>query len=292
MAVFGCSIFGDFGGYTGGGDPSADAEAGPPDSAVGVETSTDAGADSGFDDAGCPRDVKGPKLVRATTFCVDATEVTVAQYQAFLDDVGLTADRGASLQPAALCAWNTTYVPAYWHPPTEAEVDAGVPAAVVATMPVNVVDWCDARAYCTWAGKRLCGASAGGGPMSPSASQTIASEWVVACTRNGTRTFAYGSAFDPAACNDQSNPDRRLPIASHPGCVGGYEGIYDMSGNVEEWIDACEVGSTNPENASCAIKGGAFNFPEGSLNCAISRMQARRIAGPQSGIRCCANAAP
>lgn len=293
-AFAGCTLFGDFDGFTGGDGVAADAapeEAAAPDSPPGEEGGgvADAGL---FDDAGCPIG-RGPAMVRATSFCIDATEVTVAQYREFLDAVGLLPDKGASLQPAARCAWNQSYVPPYFYPATSAEIDAGVPASVVDTMPINVVDWCDAYAYCAWAGKRLCG-STQGGSLPAAQAESPESEWFVACSRNGTRAYPYGPSFDSQACNDQAQPNRRLPVASHPGCVGGFDGLFDMSGNLEEWIDACDDsnGAVAPEDVPCAIKGGAFNFPEGSMGCAVPRLRPRNNQGPQSGIRCCASVSP
>src|SRR5881227_1276373 len=48
----------------------------------------DAGVDA--DASRCP-DAPGPTLVEVDTYCIDATEVTVAQYDAFRLEVGLDA---------------------------------------------------------------------------------------------------------------------------------------------------------------------------------------------------------
>src|SRR5689334_3301919 len=74
----------------------------------------------------CPGDA-GPAMVRVGTeadnFCIDSTEVTVAQYAAF------TTAKGAdtSGQPAT-CTWNTTYA-------------AAIGGAD--DLPIAGVDWCD-----------------------------------------------------------------------------------------------------------------------------------------------------
>lgn len=73
----------------------------------------------------------------AGAYCMDATEVTNADYAAFL-----AANPPTSGQ-VAWCAWNTSYLPPFGWPATGKE-----------NHPVVRVDWCDARAYCKWAGKR------------------------------------------------------------------------------------------------------------------------------------------
>ena len=43
-----------------------------------------------------------------------------------------------------------------------------------------------------------------------------------------------------------------VPVASLPGCQGGYPGVFDMSGNVEEVEDSCDDAGT------CYSRGGSF----------------------------------
>jgi len=83
----------------------------------------------------CPGDA-GPTMVRVGSFCIDSTEVTVAHYAAFVD-----AYPSLDAQPPA-CSFNTSLAPVW-------PEDAGVPAP---DMPVRYIDWCDAYAYCLWAG--------------------------------------------------------------------------------------------------------------------------------------------
>jgi hypothetical protein len=102
----------------------------------------------------CPSGLPGPAMVPAGAFalptmCIDATEVTNAHYAAFL------ASSPAPGSGPGACTWNVRYEPLFhWPPPPER-----------AAFPVVDVDWCDAFAYCAWAGKRLCG-DPGGGPGS------------------------------------------------------------------------------------------------------------------------------
>ncbi len=217
----------------------------------------------------------GPSMVRVGGFCIDSTEVTVAQYAEFLAAPDVPDD-----QPPG-CAWNKTFRPDYWWRATPFESDAGLSSAEVDSMPVTVVDWCDARAFCAWAGKRLCGRVGGGPSLAASEVSTTASEWFVACSRKGARLYPYGDDFDGTACNGVGSGHRE-PVASSPGCVGGYDGLFDMTGNVAEWIDDCGDGS------ACAMMGGNFGFPQGSLHCGASDPQPGDAGYPQGGFRCCA----
>ena len=237
----------------------------------------------GAQEAACPA-LHGPSMVKVTGFCIDSTEVTVGQYAAFLEAMAALPGGGLGAQPA-VCASNTTFRPPYWWRATPDEADAGRTEAEVDEMPVAVVDWCDARAFCAWAGKRLCG-RVGGGALTPAEATTTASEWFVACSRNNARAYPYGDRFEADACNGTGS-DRRQPVRSNPKCVGGYGGLFDMIGNVEEWVDACD-----PDSGVCPMTGGTFSFPEGSLHCGAPDNQPRMAAFPRGGFRCCATASP
>jgi formylglycine-generating enzyme required for sulfatase activity len=125
--------------------------------------------------------------------------------------------------------------------------------------PVVNVDWCDAAAFCRWAGKRLCG-KIGGGPISlGDATFPALSQWAFACTRGGTRMYPWGDAPRPTACNvgkTEALPIKTVAVKSKSECQGGFDGLYDMMGNAEEWIDGCR--DEPGQGLLCAIIGGAY----------------------------------
>src|SRR5262249_26958906 len=93
-------------------------------------------------DAASCSSLHGPAMVRTASLGIDRTEVTNEEYGAFLAS---GFHLGAS---AAGCDPTESYVPA-----------AGWPAPPERSgRPVTRVTWCAARAFCAWAGKRLCGA--------------------------------------------------------------------------------------------------------------------------------------
>ena len=124
-------------------------------------------------------------------------------------------------------------------------------AAVVAEgiKPQGYISEVQALAACTAAGKRLC---------------TLA-EWLAACQGPSGYTYPYGNTYIAGACNEgratnpvndcfgpgsdvftstnmnspccDDQPNTVAPGGSFPKCVSSW-GIYDLHGNLHEWIDA------------------------------------------------------
>jgi formylglycine-generating enzyme required for sulfatase activity len=104
--------------------------------------------------------------------------------------------------------------------------------------------------------------------------------------------YPYGSGFDASACNiggaDVPAAERgTTPVASVASCQGGYPGLYDMVGNVSEWLDACQ-------GDYCHFYGGAFldneplaDFGSCKRFCAGNKKPFRSAT---IGFRCCHDA--
>ena len=121
---------------------------------------------------------RGPTMVRhrlvadAGSYCIDQTEVTNGQYIAFLE---AKVDAGPDAGQPAVCSWNGSFVPSdLWPSPQGA-----------GTYPVRHVDWCDAYAFCAWAGKRLCGQMGGGASAPTESAMAQYSQWYATCSGNG-----------------------------------------------------------------------------------------------------------
>lgn len=232
-----------------------------PDGSVPVqEAGTDADAAPS-----CPKGHGTMVFVNASglSFCIDSTEVTNTEYDSFLaaTDGGAPSALDAGAAPDG-CAGNLSFVRA-----------APQPTGDDGAFPVASVDWCDAYAFCRWAGKRLCGKTV----------QTDAStgEWFAACTNGGLRTHPYGNGYDAGACNeDSTGVGSAKAVATFPGCQGGVPGIFDMNGNVTEMIDSCDT-------ATCRAVGGYYFQPTPS--CSVASDIPRTGSGPETGFRCCAD---
>jgi sulfatase modifying factor 1 len=245
--------------------------------------------DAALPDTGCPS-AAGPQMTRAggnlNNFCIDTTEVTVGQYQAFLN---ATVTDAGPLPPE--CAWKTGISP-------------GVGGAD--SLPETGIDWCDAYAYCQWAGKRLCGkvidSKFVGRVEATDLNKSPSDAWYIACSAAGQLTWPYGSAYQPGVCNIlDSGIGKPVPVASEPGCVGGYPGIYDMLGNVAEWFDGpplpLDAGITGVDAAGndggpatdyLVARGGDYSAPDDKATCTVILVGERRLTRSLNiGVRCC-----
>ncbi|MDB4938528.1 MAG: hypothetical protein JWP87_5500 [Labilithrix sp.] len=206
-----------------------------------------------------------------TAFCIDELEVTNDDYAAFLDG---GADAGAPSAPG--CDPAESYVPQAGWPPI----------ATRGKNPVSFVRWCAARAYCAWAGKHLCGGRTGGALDVTLVGRPEHDTWTAACSNEGAATYPYATAYVASACNgDQYGVHASVPVGSIATCAAPDGGPRDLSGNLWEWIDACDA------TGFCFAHGGAFNSPESELTC-TSALRAARDGGLDTvGLRCC-SAAP
>ncbi|WP_394820564.1 formylglycine-generating enzyme family protein [Pendulispora albinea] len=288
--ALGCSLLLDAGSLSEGGG----ARPPPDDGGIGGDAAGPA-IDSGGYDGPCPR-TKGPAMVRvgnhaggdaAISFCVDATEVSVAQYRQFV-----ATNDGGKDKELADCAFNTSYEPM--------KSDGGPPDRVADNLPVVYVDWCDAFAYCAWAGKRLCGAIGGGPAPIGTPGDARENQWMFACSAGGSRAYPYDGndgGFVTNVCHDglveKSTEPPLLPVTRVSPCEGGFPDLFDMSGNVEEWEDSCD-------KQRCHTRGGsAFDWGRHSADTAVDIFACAvpfRAAGtpmgernPDVGFRCCSD---
>jgi formylglycine-generating enzyme required for sulfatase activity len=211
-------------------------------------------------------------MVRIGDFCIDSTEVTRAQYSRFMQAIG--PDGGAG-QPTGVRFCDQ--VERSFEPLDPAS--GFPPRTVTPEYPVDSIDWCAAKAYCLWAGKDLCGGLHGAPLAAADATDPQKSQWAMACSHGGTLRYAYGDSHVAGICVEGDMD----PQPVNKKCEGGYPGLYDMVGNVPEWIDACE----DPPKTNCAMIGATIGD---IASCTTVSVPPGDIPWPYAGVRCCAPA--
>lgn len=155
------------------------------------------------------------------------------------------------------------------------------------------MSWFAAKDACEAAGKRMCSeeewtaACQSAAPVDDDGDGQFADDMI-----EGT-AYPYGDFHEPGSCwenhpNPQGPPTGQPPAfrpvytGEMPACVTK-TGVYDLAGNVEEWV------GTTPTNA--VLIGGAFDTPDDKARC--SRRNDTFGAGYsnlRTGFRCCKNA--
>jgi formylglycine-generating enzyme len=267
----------------------------PPPGGVFADAGSDAGA--ALLQKPCPSE-KGPKMVRVPTarssFCIDATEVTRAQYNLFVTAIAAQPNLSSSLRSES-CSTSDAVPDSACLQEDKAACKTGCD-----NHPQVCVTWCSAYAYCQWAGKKLCG-SIDGSRLSGLTPNLENSAWVHACAggvydRGSPRRYPYGDEYDDKACNGDAcltsgKPCADAPVASYPKCQGSgaFAGIFDMSGNVSEWVEEYDNGA---EGRVSSRGGGVARPPADGPS--YASCEQRGTADPELasllvGIRCCAD---
>jgi sulfatase modifying factor 1 len=207
----------------------------------------------------------------------------VAQYCQRYADGKLERDRCAEFRPNSECQGPTQRmrycIDRYEYPNRAGD------------KPVVAVSWIEAGELCAAEGKRLCGAE----------------EWTLACEGPERLPFPYGYKRDSESCNIDkpyivpndnalANPkthdaefkrvDQREPSGERGACVSPY-GVYDMTGNVDEWVFNRD-GSQDARPFDSGLKGGYWG-PVRDRCRPMTVDHNKWHSGYQIGFRCCAD---
>ncbi len=222
------------------------------------------------------------RLVRIRPFFIDRYEVTNEEYERYLTETG-----------------------------RDEEPPAGRGNVSGKNFPVTGVNWHEANAYATWAGKRL----------------PTAEEWEWAARGAERRIFPWGNGMpDGTRANyadlrtsfqwrDLDHDDGN----SGPAPVGSYpegatpEGVFDMGGNAREWTASAGTGVIDPRDGRIYawnsrhavpggnrmqpikmyyVRGGSWESAADDLRCSDVRMLPPSRKVESMGFRCVQDAEP
>lgn len=225
--------------------------------------------------------------VELPAFLLDRTEVTVAQFAQFVADTGYRTEAETIGWSGVFDVTRHAWTPvngATWRFP---EGPNRPPASD--DEPVTQVSWNDARAFATWAGKRLPSeaeweyAARGGLPEATYS-------WGHELRPGGHPVANWWQGDFPAHDTGEDGFNGRAPSGSFP--ANGY-GLLDMTGNVWEWCAdwyaedyyarSPRVSPTGPEaGQERSMRGGSWMCSENY--CSNYRPGARSHATPDTGL--------
>jgi formylglycine-generating enzyme required for sulfatase activity len=158
-------------------------------------------------------------------------------------------------------------------------------------LPRTLTSWPEAKALCESKGKRLC----------------TMDEFNFACEGEAMNAFVYGNVRDATACNfdrpyiertfnyarwdacmedptckaEFERLDQRVPAGSLPRCVSP-QGVYDLNGNVNEWVVRTDQRAPNRSG----LKGGWWG-PVRDRCRPMTTFHLEGDYGYEAGFRCC-----
>ena len=180
--------------------------------------------------------------------------------------------------------------------------DGGLLVGIDGDEAVVFISWNEAQAFCDWLSKK----------EGLSYRLPTEAEWERAAKGpDGDRHYPWGHTIDPKKANYGQNVGRTMPVDSYPEGVSGF-GVYNMAGNVFEWVDDWydpasykQSVALNPKGAEQGynfanqgpvkvLRGGSWLAPETSLHTShrFWNQPDNNSYGVGLGFRCAVSAQP
>ena len=201
------------------------------------------------------------RSVHLDEFAIDQVEVTNERYMAFVKSTG------------------------HRNPPNPYGTGPLLSPKGIEQLPVVQTTWYDAKAYCSWAKKRL----------------PTEAEWEKAARGTDGRLYPWGN--EPAT-GKRANFDREwaeektlYPVGSLPGGDSPY-GVKDMAGNAREWVSdwydteyyqhALDQNPQGPDKKGVvrSIRGGSWHSPEADITTSARGRGGFALQTHGTGFRC------
>ena len=246
------------------------------------------GCSAGWDNGlGCKRDEYPPHDVSIESFDIAQHEVTVNQFEHFVESTNYKTTAEASGQGCG-------QINAINHSPNPIEqrqTNWRTPGFTQESQfPVTCVSWEDAHAYIDWLSLQL-----GEQYRLPSEA-----EWEYAARSGLATAFYWGGQPDPKYANYSS--EAKYNNWAHTAPVGSYPAnefaLHDMAGNVAEWVEDCShrTYAFAPNDGSawtelCAdinvrvLRGGAWNSRGQDIRAANREFADKATSRPNFGFR-------
>ena len=209
------------------------------------------------------------------TYCIDRYEVTVARYE--------TCVRAGACDPGVDECTRVPNTMDYRTKVNHYPEKCDNRGELCPNYPVNCKSYEQASTYCQWIGRRLC----------------TEAEWERAASGPGKRVHPWGfEAVDATRANTSlGGPGHLTPVDSYPGGIST-EGVYNLAGNVYEWVsDFYAIYHDSDGNLSANPQGpGAGKLRVGRGGCFLTEPRhttvERTTFDPEFnwgcvGIRCC-----
>jgi formylglycine-generating enzyme required for sulfatase activity len=223
---------------------------------------------------------------------MDQTEVTNAQFTHFVATTGYTTD-------AEIAGWGYAFMDNQWRPVNGADWrHPGGPTTTLAgldNLPVVLVSWNDANAYCQWAGRQLPteaqwekAARGTDGRIYPWGNQNVAGNLL------NFADLHLGVSWADKTVND--GYEFTAPVGSYPAGASPY-GVLDLAGNVWEWVADwyadkyyAESPAQNPPGPSSGqgrvMRGGGWSDVAARVRAASRRHEPPDSRHADVGFRC------